>query len=170
MVASSSVTRTLSPLIASGSRIERQIVDWAFDLEQIVSNNGGSANGFSVGKANFGDVTLSKYVDRYSPTLFTYLAAGTPLTVMLAWVTTSQTTGNAVLRTVYHLNTVLLTSQSHAMDDERPLEKLRFAYGQLAIGHQYSNANGGGQAVSTGSWSVIRNARCSPPDCPSWIS
>lgn len=145
-------------------------MDWAFDLEQTVSYGAGAGSVGAAGKVTPGEVTLSKYVDQYSPALFTHLAAGAPLTVTLAWVTTSQTTGSAVLKTVYHFNTVFLTGLSHAVDDERPLEKLRFAYGQLAMGFQYGNANNGGQAVSTGSWNVIGNRRCTAPECPAWIS
>lgn len=124
--------------------------------------------GLAAGKANFGDVHLTKYVDQYSPNLFSYLVAGTPLTATLAWVTTSKSTGNVVVKMVCYFNGVILSGQSHTVDEEQPLEKVSFAYEQLAIGAAYSIASGA-QAVTVGSWNAIQNRRCSSPDCPTWL-
>lgn len=104
----------------------------------------------AAGKLNFDAITLTKYVDQYSPSLFSTLAAGTQLTAALAWVTTSQTTGEVVLKTVYYFNNVVLTGLSHTIDDQQPVEKVSFEYSQLAMGFAYNNFNGG-QAVTMGS-------------------
>lgn len=121
------------------------------------------------GRPLFNEITITKYVDQYSPTLFNFLVSGTPLTLSLAWITTNQATGAVVVKTVYYFNGALLSGQAHARADEQPAENLTFVYTQLAMGSAFTAVNGG-QLVTTGSWDVFSQRRCFTPECPNWIA
>lgn len=114
-------------------------------------------------------MTLTKYVYQYSPDLLIRLTTAAKLTVTLAWVTTSPTTGNAVLKTVWFFNNVILSGLKHDVEDGQTVEKLSFAYAQLAMAGAYNGASGL-QTVTQGSWNAIDYRRCGSPDCPAWIA
>lgn len=131
-----------------------------------VAFNAGSTP--ALGRPYLGDVAFTKYIDPYTPKLFSYITAGTPLTVTLAWVTTHQATGGVVVKTVYYFNTAFLTGQAHVSDVEQPTERLSFTFKSVVMDSAYTGLSGG-QMVNAESWDVGSGARCQSAKCPSWL-
>lgn len=122
----------------------------------------------SAGRPYFGEVTLSKYVDQYSPRLFGFLTTAVPLAVTLAWITTKPETGGVVVKTVYYFNDAYLTNLANVRGEEQPAERLSFLWRSFAMDSAYQTGSGV-QVVNAESWDVGRSGRCVSPDCPLWM-
>lgn len=122
--------------------------------QQAPSGAGGGA-----GKASLSNLSLTKWVDKSTPTLFVNCASGLHLAKATLYVRPTNST-NDMYKVI--LQDVIITSVSNtaAVGQERPTENLSLSYSRIQWFYQALDANGGlsGAAVVTG-WDIVKNTK-----------
>jgi type VI secretion system secreted protein Hcp len=136
-----------------------EVDEYSFDVEQTL-NIGSQSKGAGAGKITFNPFSISRKIDKSSPTFFEMACSGTAFqNVFLclrkgAGVDTTQS-GQIFLRFDFKLVAVKTISWSH--DDTSPKEDVTFEYGGLQVRYCVQNPNGSmGKVIGTG-WNLVQN-------------
>ncbi len=136
-----------------------EIEDFSFDIEQTL-NIGSQSTGAGAGKVTFNPFSITRKIDKSSPTLFSMACSGTPFEEVVLGLRKSSggtTTGRVYL--VFRFKLVAVKTISWAYDDESPKETVTFEYGGLQIHYSQQEASGKMKAQISGGWNRVRNVR-----------
>jgi type VI secretion system secreted protein Hcp len=135
-----------------------EVEDYSFDIEQVL-NIGSQSSGAGAGKVTFNPFSITRKIDRASPTLFDRACSGQAFKqVGLALRKSGNnmlTSGIVFLRFDFKLVAVKTISWSH--DDEAPKETVTFEYGGMLIRYCQQNADGSLMAAIPGGWNRVNN-------------
>jgi type VI secretion system secreted protein Hcp len=135
-----------------------EIDDFSFDIEQVL-NIGSQSSGLGAGRVTFNPFSITRKIDRASPTLFDMACSGQAFKQVGLALRKSgnntQASGIVFLRFDFKLVGVKTISWSH--DDESPKETVTFAYGGILIRYCQQNPNGSLNAAIPGGWNMINN-------------
>lgn len=140
-----------------------EVEDYSFDIEQTL-NIGSQSSGAGAGKITFNPFSITRKIDKASPTFFDMACSGTAFKqVVLALRKSSSggsgpaalVSGQVFLRFDFKLVAVKTISWSH--DDESPKEEVTFEYGGLQIRYAQQLASGQLQPAIIGGWNRVKN-------------
>jgi type VI secretion system secreted protein Hcp len=135
-----------------------EVEDYSFDIEQVL-NIGSQSSGLGAGRVTFNPFSITRKIDRASPTLFDMACSGQAFKQVGLALRKSgnntQASGIVFLRFDFKLVGVKTISWSH--DDESPKETVTFAYGGILIRYCQQNPNGSLNAAIPGGWNMINN-------------
>lgn len=136
-----------------------EIEDFSFDIEQTL-NIGSSTSGAGAGKVTFNPFSITRKIDRSSPTLFKMSCSGTPFEeVALGLRKSSGGTVTGQIYLVFRFKLVAVKTISWAYDDESPKETVTFEYGGLQVHYSQQAANGAMGGPLAGGWNRVKNIR-----------
>jgi len=134
-----------------------EIEDFSFDIEQTL-NIGSQSTGAGAGKVTFNPFSITRKIDRASPTLFERACSGTPYKqVALALRKSSGGTVSGQVFCVFLFKLVAVKTISWSYDDESPKETTTFEYGGLQVHYSPQKADGSMDKVIPGGWNRVRN-------------
>jgi len=134
-----------------------EIEDFSFDIEQTL-NIGSQSTGAGAGKVTFNPFSITRKIDRASPTLFERACSGTPYKQVALGLRKSsggKTAGQVYCVFLFKLVAVKTISWSY--DDESPKETTTFEYGGLQVHYAPQNADGTMGSVIPGGWNRVKN-------------
>ncbi|MDR1662080.1 MAG: type VI secretion system tube protein Hcp [Azoarcus sp.] len=133
------------------------VLDLSYSVTQSASMHTGGGGG--VGKADFGPVQFSHYLDKASPNLFKYCAAGKHIPKVTFSICKvgdgSQEFAKIVLTDVIVANVSPGGASGSGMT-----ETVAMAYSKIETTVKEQNANGSMGAGVTGNWNVKENVAC----------
>jgi type VI secretion system secreted protein Hcp len=146
-----------------------EVEDWNFDVEQTL-NIGSQGGGAGAGKIDFNPFSITRKIDKLSPTFFEYACSGTAFAMVTLALRKSsgvgggagQTSGVIYLRFDFKLVAVKTISWSH--DDQSPKEEVSFEYGGLQIRYTPQLSSGDMGTVIPAGWNRVKNVRDQSPD------
>jgi len=121
------------------------------------SSSMASGGGVGVGRADFGDLSFTHYVDRATPNLLKYCANGQPIpTVKVSCCKVGKGSQEYMLIT---LTDCLVTHAGPvgSTEDARVKEQVSIAYSKIKVEVKEQNADGSMGAAVTGEWNVKEN-------------
>ncbi len=121
-------------------------------------NIGSQSNGAGAGKVTFNPFSITRPIDKSSPTLFDMACSGTPFQDVglgLRKGAGGDSAGRFFLAFTFKLVAVKTISWSH--DETSPKETITFEYGGLQIRYGIQNADGGITTVIPGGWNRVNN-------------
>jgi type VI secretion system secreted protein Hcp len=139
---------------------EIDILSWSFGASQ--SGSGGTGGGSGTGKVQINDLTITKYIDNASPTLFKMCCDGTHIKKCV--LTVRKAGGDQLEYLTLALDTAIISSitTGGSGSQDRLTENVSFNFSK--VGMQYkpqTDVGGGGAGVSAG-WDVGCNAAWDP--------
>ena len=151
---------TLGSVFTAGKVFE--VSEYEFDIEQTL-NIGSQSGGAGAGKITFNPFSITRAIDKASPTLFQMACSGTAFANVYLGLRKSVGTGgggsNATgaffLRFDFKLVAVKTLSYSH--DEVSPQEKVTFEYGALQMRYRPQDASGVLGPVNQVGWDRVRN-------------
>lgn len=116
-----------------------------------------SGGGGGVGKASFDSLTFSHYVDRATPNLFKYCAAGKHIPKVEVSACKAGDGSQEYMRVI--LNDVLVThaGPTGSTEDSRVRETVSLSYAKIEIQVKEQNADGSMKSNVIGTWNVKEN-------------
>jgi type VI secretion system secreted protein Hcp len=145
------------PFIAAGSGKVFEVDDYSFDIEQIL-NIGSQSKGAGAGKITFNPFSITRPIDKSSPTLFQNACSGKAFQTVglgLRKGAGDDSSGQFFLSFTFKLVAVKTISWSH--DETSPKETVTFEYGGLQVRYGIQNSNGTIGTVSAGGWNRVAN-------------
>lgn len=136
-----------------------ELDEYSFDVEQVL-NIGSQSSGVGAGKIKFNAFSITRKIDRASPTLFDMACSGTAfkqVTLALRKSAGGMTTGQIFLRFDFKLVGVKTIQWEH--DEESPKETVTFEYGGLLIRYCQQNPDGTLASSIPGGWNGCKNTR-----------
>jgi type VI secretion system secreted protein Hcp len=143
------------PIKGPGALFE--IEDYSFDVEQTL-NIGSQSTGAGAGKVTFNPFSVTRKIDKVSPTLFKMACAGTPFQSVDLFLRKSAggtTAGQFYL--VFGFNLVAVKTISWSHDDETPKEVVTFEYGALSIAYAAQKSDGTFSPFTATCWDRVKN-------------
>jgi type VI secretion system secreted protein Hcp len=134
-----------------------EIDDYSFDIEQTL-NIGAQSTGAGAGKVTFNPFSVTKKVDKLSPTLYRMACSGQPFqsaNLLLRKSSGGSTSGQIFLVFGFDLVAVKTISWSH--DDESPKETVTFEYGALSIAYATQKPDGSIGGFDVKGWDRVKN-------------
>jgi type VI secretion system secreted protein Hcp len=134
-----------------------EVTDYSFDIEQILSI-GSQSRGAGAGKVTFNPFSITRSIDKSSPTLFQNACSGKPFQAVglgLRKGSGGDTAGQFFLSFTFKLVAVKTISWAH--DEESPKETVTFEYGGLQIRYGIQAPNGQITPVVPGGWNRVKN-------------
>jgi len=134
-----------------------EIDDYSFDIEQTLSI-GSQSTGAGAGKVTFNPFSITRKVDKSSPTFFENACSGKAF--KSAYLGLRKSAGNnasGAFFLVFQFKLVAVKTIAWAHDDEAPKEKITFEYGGLLVKYGQQNSNGQISAVFPGGWNRVKN-------------
>jgi type VI secretion system secreted protein Hcp len=139
-----------------------EVTDFSFDIEQTLSI-GSAASGAGAGKVTFNPFSITRKIDKASPTFFQMACAGTAFALVTlvfrkssgASAGAGKTSGVVYLRFDFKLVAVKTISWSH--NDEGPEETITFEYGGLMVNYAQQEASGKLKTPVAGGWNRVAN-------------
>jgi type VI secretion system secreted protein Hcp len=152
---------------ANSSKGLFEVTDYDFDVEQTL-NIGSASSGAGAGKITFNPFKITRSVDRSTPQLFNFAAAGTSFQNVglgLRKSSGGDTAGRFYL--VFNFKLVAVKSIDWSHNDETGMtEIVAFEYGGLVIRYAPQNSDGSFGAVIPGGWNRVKNISDLNPDTP----
>lgn len=139
---------------------EIDLLSWSFNAHQTgVSNTGGGAG---AGRVSLGDITLTKKVDRSSPTLFALCCSGTHLDS--ATISVRKAGGEALEYLHVKLEHVLITSVQEAGSDgqDQLVEQVSLGFKRVGLIYTPQRDDGSGAPTVSAGWDVGANQNWEP--------
>ena len=135
-----------------------EIQSYSFDIEQTL-NIGSQSSGAGAGKITFNPFSITRAIDKSSPTLFQMACSGTSfqfVTLILRKAAGGPTGGAVYMRYTFKLVAVKTISTSLSGGDT-PLENVTFEYGGLTVEYWPQNATGTLGTLVAGGWNRVMN-------------
>jgi len=136
-----------------------EVLAWSWGA----SNGGGfhsGAGGATAGRVNIQDISLTKYTDASTATLFQHVCNGKH--IKSALLTVRKATGDGKLGDFlkYSFTDIIVSSYSSGTStgEGRPTENLSFAFGKVAMEYFKQDAKGALSVAGQASWDLIKNA------------
>lgn len=106
---------------------EIEVLAWSFGITGASTGAGGT------GRAGFGDLQVTKYVDKATPKLYLACASGEPIRDCRLYVHRPEADKPGVDYIIFHLEKVTITSASTnaSGSDDRPTETVTLNYGKI---------------------------------------
>lgn len=138
-----------------GAKGDIDVLAWSWGMSQSGTTHMGKGGG--AGKANFQDLSFTKYVDSSSNALMTSLAMGTHIPECVLLVRKAGE-GQIVYITIT-LSEVLVTSISTGGSggEDRLTENITLNFAKVLYAYTPQKATGGGDAVKEFSWDIAGN-------------
>ena len=135
-----------------------EIEDYSFDIEQTL-NIGSQATGAGAGKITFNPFSITRKIDKASPTLFQMSCSGSAFqnVVLLLRKSAGGSTSGAVGFLTFTFKLVAIKTISWAYDPSEPREKVSFEYGGLIIEYFQQRPDGTLGSAILGGWNRIKN-------------
>jgi type VI secretion system secreted protein Hcp len=134
-----------------------EIEDYSFDIEQTL-NIGSQSTGAGAGKVTFNPFSITRKVDKSSPTFFQNACSSTAFkSVYLGLRKSAGNNASGVFFLVFQFKLVAVKTIAWAHDDEAPKEKITFEYGGLLVKYGQQNSNGQISGVFPGGWNRVKN-------------
>jgi type VI secretion system secreted protein Hcp len=115
--------------------------------------------GGGVGRADFAPLTFSHIIDRASPNLFKYCAAGKHIPkVELSACKAGD--GSQEFLNIKLFEVVIVDVNPNGSSGDQTVENVSLAYGKIEIKIKEQNADGAMGAEVCGNWSVKENKEC----------
>src|SRR5215469_17166551 len=133
------------------------IENYSFDIEQTL-NIGSQSTGAGAGKVTFNPFSITRKVDKSSPTFFENACSGKAF--KSAYLGLRKRAGNnasGAFFLVFQCKLVAVKTIAWAHDDEAPKERITFEYGGLLVKYGQQNSNGQISAVFPGGWNRVKN-------------
>ena len=145
---------TLESYVAAEPLIVVDVETIAFDVEQTL-NIGSQSSGSGAGKITFNPFSITRHVDKSSPTLFLHCASGTPFKTAKLTVTPEGANAPFItyLMKLVAIKTIAVQGNQHG--GPLPLENVSFEYGGLQI--KIGDPSTGD--VTTGGWNRVKNVQ-----------
>jgi type VI secretion system secreted protein Hcp len=147
----------------SGESIDAQfagqidVVDWNWGLSN--AGSAGTGTGSGTGKVNIQDLTLTKYVDKATPTLMAACCAGTAYDgpVILTMRRAGGTAPQPYLQV--SLGNVTISGHQHATSssDDRQTEKVSLHFATVQMQYTPQKSDGTSGAAVTSKWHIPKN-------------
>ena len=138
------------------------VLAWSWGLSNSGTTHIGSGSG--AGKANFNDISITKYLDNASGTLYTNIAKGDRIAKGTLSVTTNGAAGGQVLIAKYDLEDILVSSASTggSSAEDRLTENVTLNFSKFTI-TTWSLDPQTGNPVQDGDpfcWDIAENKEC----------
>ena len=151
---------SMSPKPGAGALFE--VEEYSFDVEQTL-NIGSQSSGSGAGKIVFNPFSITRPIDKASPTFFKMACNGTAfqnVVLMLrkslgAGAGADNTSGGVFLRFDFKLVAVKTISWAH--DETSPKETMTFEYGGLQMRYTQQDPSGKLGPVRAAGWNRVRN-------------
>ncbi|MBO0800302.1 MAG: type VI secretion system tube protein Hcp [Blastocatellia bacterium] len=140
-----------------------EVEDFSFDVEQTL-NIGSQSTGAGAGKITFNPFSITRKIDKLSPTLFQMACAGTPFQkVALGSRKASGGNTSGIMYLVFCFKLVAVKTISWSYDDESPKETVTFEYGGLQVHYSQQKADGSFVAPIPAGWNKVKNVKDDDP-------
>jgi type VI secretion system Hcp family effector len=137
-----------------------EIEEWSqLSIEQTL-NIGSQSSGTGAGRVDFKEFSITRRIDRASPTFFKMACSGTPfknVTLALRRASGGDTAGLFFLRFDFKLAAVKTISWSH--DETAPKEEVTFEYGGFHLQYAPQNSDGSQGTTMQDGWDRTKNVR-----------
>lgn len=133
------------------------ILAWSWGMSNSGSTHMGSGSG--AGKANFQDISVTKYIDKASCPIMFACASGQH--IEKATLTVRKAGGTPVEYFVITLTNVLVSSYSTGGSggEDRLTENVSLNFGQVAIEYKMQDTKGQGKADGNFTWDIAANTK-----------
>ncbi len=135
------------------------ILSYEFGADNPVSI-GSATSGAGAGKIKFNEFTITKFVDKSSPTLFKYEASGTHFEKLVLTVRKAGGTQDYLTIT---MGTVFVSHYTHGSTGGIPTETISFEVGTIQMDYKPQTSTGTLGASIVGGWDQIQNIEILPP-------
>jgi len=135
-----------------------ELLSYRHSLSQPVSGTSGTG-GRTGGRADFGDFTIAKSIDKGTPDLAIYCASGKHIPKIEIELCLATEDKHTFMKYVMEDVIVSLVSQgaSSGSTEIRPTEEISFAYGKLVWEYTPVDQKGATGAASTRTWNLETN-------------
>lgn len=134
-----------------------EVEEYSFDVEQTLSI-GSASTGAGAGKITFNPFSITRKVDKSSPTFFMNACSGKAfMNVYLGLRKSAGNQATGVFFLLFTFKLVAVKTLGWAHDDEAPKESVTFEYGGLQIRYGQQAAAGNISAVFPGGWNRVKN-------------
>ncbi|PWG63263.1 Hcp family type VI secretion system effector [Spiribacter halobius] len=134
-----------------------EVVNWSWGASQPGTMHSGGGGG--TGKASFGDISVAKYVDKASPTLWKNLASGKHFES--GKLTVRKAGGEQLEYLVIELKKILVASINvggNSGNEDRLMETVALNFAEFKISYTPQKDDGTGDAAIDFAWSIEENA------------
>ncbi len=120
----------------------------------VTSSSGGLGS-----KASFSNLSVTKLVDKSTPSLFFFCASGTHLAKATLYVRPANST-NDMYKVILQDVVIASVNNTFAAGGDRPTETITLSYSKIQWSYQALDANGGfSGAPSVTGWDIVQNKR-----------
>jgi type VI secretion system secreted protein Hcp len=132
------------------------VLAWSWGMSQSGSFHVGGGGG--AGKANFQDISITKYVDQASAELMKHCAIGAHFTKAELFVRKAGTTPLEYI--VIEMKKVMVTSVSTGGSggEDRLTENITLNFAEVKYSYKKQKVDGGGEAAKEFPWNIAENA------------
>jgi len=134
-----------------------EVEDYSFDIEQTLGI-GSQSTGAGAGKVTFNPFSITRKVDKSSPTFFQNACSGKAFkSVYLGMRKSAGNEATGAFFLVFQFKLVAVKTVGWAHDDEAPKETVTFEYGGLLVKYGQQAPNGQISTVFPGGWNRVKN-------------
>jgi len=134
-----------------------EVEDYSFDIEQTLAI-GSASTGAGAGKVTFNPFSITRKIDRSSPTFFQNACSGKAFAkVELGMRKSAGNDATGAFFVVFTFKLVAVKTVSWAHDDEAPKETVTFEYGGLIVRYGMQDPKGQIGPEISGGWNRVRN-------------
>jgi len=134
-----------------------EVEDYSFDIEQTLGI-GSQSTGAGAGKVTFNPFSITRKVDKSSPTFFQNACSGKAFkSVYLGMRKSAGNEATGAFFLVFQFKLVAVKTVGWAHDDEAPKETVTLEYGGLLVKYGQQNPNGQISTVFPGGWNRVKN-------------
>jgi len=129
----------------------------SFEYSVSQSSSMFTGGGGGVGKANFDALSFVHFVDKATPNLFQYCAAGKHIPSVLVSACKAGDGSKEYMRITLSDALVTHAGPYGSSEDARVKEKVELSYSKIKVEVKEQNADGSMGSIVTGTWDVKRN-------------
>jgi len=134
-----------------------EVEDYSFGIEQTLEI-GSQSTGAGAGRATFNPFSITRKIDRSSPSFFQHACSGKPFkNVYLGMRKSTVSAAAGAFFLVFHFKLVTVKTISWAHAAETPKETVTLEYGGLLLQYGQQNPNGQITTVFPGGWNRMKN-------------
>jgi type VI secretion system secreted protein Hcp len=139
------------------SKNAMDILAWSWGLSNSGTFHSGTGGG--AGKANFQDISITKYIDLATPNLMLYCSNGKHITK--GTLTIRKAGENPLEYLKISLNNILVTSYSTGGSggEDRLTENISLNFAEVKVEYAQQDAKGGKAGSNDYSWNIAQNAK-----------
>lgn len=133
-----------------------EMLSWSWGASQPGTMHAGGGGG--TGKASFGDISVTKYVDKSSPTLWKFLAKG--MHFGSGKIVVRKAGGEQLEYFVIEMSKILVSSINFggSQGEDRLVENVALNFAEFKISYTPQKDDGSGDAAIDFGWSIEENA------------